>query len=174
MKPSARSLITPIVAIALIAGCQRQAEPAPTPAPVVAPTETSPTPTATADNAAAYEPFVPSGPALDQRAFAGRFTGTLPCAVCAGVDTVITVKDDYTFEMSEIPRGEKVAAPSRLMGTWTAEEDGHRIRLDPDSKSEDDRLFQVLANDEIRMLDRDGKPQPADQDYSLHRAAANN
>ena len=37
-----------------------------------------------------------------------------------------------------------------------------------------DRLYQVIANDEIRLLDPDGKPIVGSQDYRLQRTAANN
>ena len=54
-------------------------------------------------------------------------------------------------------------------GTWTAEEDGKRIRLDPNSKSDQDRLFAVKGNNEIESLDLEGKPITTTMPHSLKR-----
>lgn len=174
MNRSLISFFAIAISTGLMAGCQRE------PAPPTAPASTPANPTADAtpsavdtkvdDKPDAYEAFVPNGPALDQRAFAGRFTGTLPCATCPGIDTQIEIKDDYTFQLTETYKESKDASPIKTKGTWSAESDGHMLRLDPDSKSEDDRLYQVLANDEIKLLDKEGKPIVGSLDYSLRRS----
>lgn len=156
-----------------LSGCQRSAEPDAAPAADSAPADAAvaPAPTAAAGDSksGAYDAFVPSGPALDQRAFAGRFTATLPCASCPGIDTALELKDDYSFILDETYKEKKGGGPFKIKGTWSAENDGHLLRLDPDSKAEADRLYQVIANDEIRMLDPEGKPIEGTLDYSLRR-----
>ena len=173
------SLIVAIATATLVAGCQQQSAPPPASADAPANSAVAPAPAEAppeapaADKAGAYEAFVPSGPALDHRAFAGMFMGTLPCASCAGIDTQLELKDDYSFMLNETYRESKDAGPFRIKGTWSAEEDGHLLRLDPESKSENDRLFQVVANDEIKLLDADGKPLVGTPNYSLRRASGN-
>ena len=58
-----------------------------------------------------------------------------------------------------------------LEGTWTAEENGSRIRLDPNSKSEQDRLYAVTSHDEIKPLGSDGTSAASGVDSSLRRDA---
>ncbi len=85
-----------------------------------------------------------SAPAgFDVKAFAGSFGGD---------DIALELKADGSYALS----GDALPAPSA--GTWTVEESGKRIRLDPDSKGEDDWLFAVNSNDELQALDDDGKP----------------
>lgn len=83
---------------------------------------------------------------FDVRAFAGTFGGD---------DVSLELKADGGYAL----RGAALPAPGD--GTWTVEEGGKRIRLDPDSKDEEDRLFSVVSNDELQPLDDDGQP-PAD------------
>ena len=56
-------------------------------------------------------------------------------------------------------------------GTWTVEDGGKRVLLDPNSKSEQDRSYQIVSNDEIRLLGQDGKPVDSKFNYSLKREA---
>ncbi|MFD0737959.1 copper resistance protein NlpE N-terminal domain-containing protein [Lysobacter koreensis] len=128
-----------------IAGCKPQppAEPA---APAAAP--------APAEVAA---PAVADAPIeFSQKAFAGSFSGA---------DTKLMLAADGSYQIAETHQGEKKGD-----GTWTAEENGKRVRLDPNSKSEEDRLYEIVGNDEIRLLGKDG--QPAASGPSLKRDAA--
>src|SRR3546814_19003470 len=67
---------------------------------------------------------------------------------------------------------ESDCATNAATGTWTVEEAGKRIRLDPNSKQDQDRLYEVVSDDELRMLDIDGNPIESGLDYSLRRAPA--
>ena len=49
------------------------------------------------------------------------------------------------------------------------DDQGQRLLLDPDSKDEPDRLFQIVSRDELRMLDSDGQPVDSPLNYSLRR-----
>ncbi|WP_206412952.1 copper resistance protein NlpE, partial [Lysobacter enzymogenes] len=108
--------------------------------------------------------------AFDAAAFAGTFRGTLPCADCSGIDTQLALKADGSYALDESYQGKKDGA-FKGDGTWTAEDNGKRVRLDPNSKSENDRLFEIVSKDEIRMLDTEGKKIDSQLDYSLKRAA---
>lgn len=112
----------------------------------------------------------PAPEGLDVRAFAGSFSGTIPCADCPGIDATIKLEGDGTYSTHDAYQERDTSFDSN--GTWTVEEAGKRIRLDPNSKDEQDRLFEVVSNDELRMLDVDGNPIDSKLDYSLHRTAA--
>ncbi|WP_226468736.1 hypothetical protein [Luteimonas panaciterrae] len=143
-----------LIAIALcslllsVAACKR--EPAETPAAAAPDTATAaPTADAAAAVDAAHDTDVisevdhattPAG--IDVKAFAGHFSGD---------DIALELKADGNFALS----GGAVAAP--IDGTWTAEDNGKRIRLDPNSKSEKDWLLAVNSNDELQALDDEGK-----------------
>ncbi|NUO75881.1 MAG: copper resistance protein NlpE [Lysobacter sp.] len=121
--------------------------------------------------AATPEPAPPAAPALDAKAFAGTFSGTLPCADCPGIDTKLELKADGTYAVEDVYQDRK-DGNTKGDGTWTAEEAGARIRLDPNSKSDEDRLYQVVSADEIRALDKDGKAIESQANLSLKRQAA--
>jgi copper homeostasis protein (lipoprotein) len=120
-----------------IAACKPQApaEPAAPAAPVeqaAAPVEPAPAAMESAPASSAAEvPF-------DVKGFAGTFSGG---------GTTLALKADGTYTLS-----------GSVDGTWTAEEDGKRIRLDPNSKSEEDRLFAVASNDQLDALGVNGQP----------------
>jgi hypothetical protein len=123
--------------IASLVACQPQtpdntvADTTPTTeAPVATPTTATPAPTAAA-----------VADASDARAFAGRF---------AGGTASLELRGDGSFQFRD--------GGIAIDGTWTAEEAGTRIRLDPDSKAESDRLYAIASQDQLRPLDADGQP----------------
>lgn len=164
-----RKLLLAVMASTLaIAACKPQApaEPA-TPATNTAPVATAqPAPIAAESAGASSATEVP----FDVKGFAGTFSGTLPCADCPGIDTTITLKPDGTYAVHEVYQGKPGSFDSD--GTWTAEENGQRVRLDPNSKSEQDRVFAVKSNDEIESLDVEGKPIATAAPHSLRRKGA--
>ncbi|BDU16135.1 copper resistance protein NlpE [Lysobacter auxotrophicus] len=161
---NARTVLLAALAVAALSACKPQAptEPAATPAP----------PEAAAPPAAPAADARPSaqGAPFDAKAFAGTFTGTLPCADCPGIDTRIELAADGTYTVTESYR-ERPAQELKGDGTWTVEENNQRLRLDPNSKSDHDRLFAILSNDEIRQLDMEGKPIESSLPYNLKRSA---
>lgn len=143
-------IIAGIVLIALsVSGCKKEAAPE-----AAAPAETAATPATAADPAlaAAANPVD-----FDMRAFAGTFSGTLPCADCLGIDSKIELAGDGTYKLDETHQG-KQDGNVKGDGNWTVEEGGARLRLDPNSKSDEDRLFAIAGKDELHLLDKDGKP----------------
>lgn len=161
MNAMIRSLMFAGLATLSLVACKPQA-PAESAAP---PAETAPVaapvPVADAVPAAAAVPF-------DVKAFAGTFTGTLPCADCPGIDTRIVLATDGTYTITESYQ-ERTAPALHGDGTWTVEENSQRLRLDPNSKDERDRLFAILSQDEIRQLDLEGKAIESSLPYNLKR-----
>jgi len=152
------------VAFALSVSACKQEEPA-KPAETAAPTATAPA------SDAALEAAAHPVKDFDPRVFAGEFVGTLPCAGCEGIETKLALAADGSYAIEETYRGKSQDA-SRGDGTWTAEDNGHRLRLDPNSKSVEDRLFEVVGQNEIRLMDQDGNAIQSAQNYSLKRVAA--
>lgn len=148
-----------------LSACNKQAETPPAEAPKTA--EAAPAPAAEPTPAPVEAPK----PAFDAAAFAGAFSGTLPCADCGGIDTKLELKADGSYAIDETYQGKKDGA-HKGDGSWTAEEDGKRLRLDPNSKSDSDRLFEVVSHEEIRSLDSQGQAIASQANQSLKRASA--
>lgn len=122
-----------VVSSLAVAGCKPQ-PPAETAAPVAS---DAPAPAA---GPVAVAPAA-SAPALDPKGFAGTF---------AHGDSTIRLAADGGFDLTQ--------GTTAFDGNWTAESAGARIRLDPNSKAEPDRLYAVVGQDEIRPLDATGQP----------------
>ena len=167
MNRIATSLALGLLAVSLTA-CKQDAEPAPAaPAATVEPAA-APAPEMT-PQASDSDLTAKSGD-VDMKAFPGTFAGTLPCASCPGIDTRLELRADGPFKLTENYQGE-AGAPVVLEGTWTVEDGGKRVLLDPNSKSDQDRSFEITSNDEIRLLGQDGKPVDSKLNYSLKREA---
>ncbi|RNF85168.1 copper resistance protein NlpE N-terminal domain-containing protein [Montanilutibacter psychrotolerans] len=114
-------------------------------------------------------PMPESAPAFDQKGFAGTFKGSLPAADGTNVDTTIELMADGMYVINEMVGK---AAPKKMDGSWTAEENGSRIRLDPNTKAEDDRLYAITSKDQLDPLGVDGKPVAGAMAGSLKREGA--
>ena len=150
-----RKLLLPALLFTAIAACKPQApvEPAVTADTASAEATAAPAPVAAESAPSASAADVP----FDVKGFAGTFSGTLSCADCPGIDSRITLAADGTYRLQEARQGQPDTGIDSD-GTWTAEENGSRIRLDPNSKSEMDRLYAVTSKDQLDPLDADGKP----------------
>lgn len=140
MKPY---LLAVAVATLALAACKREAEPAPAPEPaVVAPAETA-EPAAATDATAVIEHASPAGDvAFDTKGFAGTF---------GAAGSSLEIAADGTYRLSAATQGSDDGLQSQ--GTWTVEADGKQILLDPDSKAEADRRYDIVTHDELRALD---------------------
>ena len=122
-----------------LAACKREAEPAPAPEPaVVAPVATT-APAAVADQSASAGDAI----AFDTKGFAGRFDAP---------GTRLEIGPDGTYRLS-VQAG-SAGADLETAGTWTVEADGNQILLDPNSKAEADRRYDIVSHDELRAPDR--------------------
>lgn len=158
---SHRLPILACLAVLGLAACgQEPAEPA-TPAPAESVAAPAPQPELVPSGATAAGSF-------DQKGFAGTFEGTLPCADCPGIDTSLELRADGSYAITE--RYQERPASNSGDGTWTVEDQDRTIRLDPNSKSEPDRLYRIESPDRIVQLGADGQPIDSGLDYGLSRA----
>jgi copper homeostasis protein (lipoprotein) len=133
-------LLLALVSTLAIAACKPEA-----PAEPAAPAEQAAAPAAPAPVAVESAPASsPADVPFDVKGFAGTFSGT---------DMKLTLNADGTYQLN--------ANGGDGEGTWTAEEDGKRIRLDPNSKSQEDRLYAITSNDQLDALGADGQPATA-------------
>src|SRR5690606_37297109 len=167
---------TLLAAAIALAGCKPSTDAAApdnaaTPAPTAAPDAAEPAADEHSTDVLREVDNAPAPEGLDVRAFAGRFEGTLPCADCPGIDSTIELEGDGTYTLHDAYR-ESDGATNDVEGTWTVEEAGKRIRLDPNSKQARDRLYEVVSDDELLMLDGAGNRIESGLDYSLRRVRA--
>ena len=96
-------------------------------------------------------PVAGAAPGFDVKAFAGTF-------VADGAHLQLAADGTYAFTV----RAESADADLVSTGTWTVEDDGAALLLDPDSKGESDQRFTLVSSDELaadvggRVLRRDG------------------
>ena len=154
MKPSL-AVILSALALAL-AACQREAPVADTAsAPVAAAPAPVDTPVVATETTMAQAGVQPGPGAIDSKAFAGKFTGTLPCADCPGIDETLVLAADGSFVLTDTYR-ERPGSANVVQGSWTLESGGTRVRLDPGSKDAVDKSYEV-DGDGLRILDGDGR-----------------
>jgi copper homeostasis protein (lipoprotein) len=131
-------LLAVAVATLAIAACKREAAPAPVAEPaVVAPAATT-APAAGTDATDVVDNSAPAGDAVafDTKGFAGKF---------GAAGTSLEIAADGTYRLA--------GADLETDGTWTVEDDGRHILLDPNSKAEADRRYEVVSHDELRAAD---------------------
>lgn len=148
----------------MMTACTAPAPPAPDATSSPAPRETTKTPASSAPAHAAAT--------IDSKAFAGKFSGVLPCASCPGIDTALVLRADSSFSLSETYQDEPGGGPFVIEGQWRAEQNGKHLRLHPIGKADQERLYEIVSSDEIRMLDLEGKPIVSGLDYGLLRDSA--
>jgi copper homeostasis protein (lipoprotein) len=167
-----RILTVALAALALVlAACQREAPAPATPEAnaAAAPATTDATPVAATETTMAQAGVQPGPGAIDSKAFAGKFTGTLPCADCPGIDETLELGADGSFTLTDVYR-ERPQGTFTMQGTWSADADGKRVRLDPGSKAEVDRLFAIDDNDTLTLLGADGERADGAPDMRLQRS----
>jgi copper homeostasis protein (lipoprotein) len=111
----------------------------------------------------------PADAGADARAVAGTYSGTLPCADCPGIDETLVLADDGSFVLTDTYR-ERPGSANVVQGSWSLEDRGKRIRLDPGSKDAADKLYGI-DGDGLRLLDAAGKPIDSGLPYRLKRDA---
>ncbi len=150
-----------------LAACTREsphpATDASAPAPVTTDVNSAPAKVAPSSHA--------TDPDFDQRAFAGTFTGRLPCADCPGIDVTLALHADGAFQLTHVYQ-ERPDATRRMDGSWTAGSGTRVLRLDPGNKTDVEQLYTIDSHDRIVMLQADGEPIDNGLDYSLSRHPA--
>ncbi len=170
-------LILTVLGISLVAvGCKREAPQTPDAAATTATeaataTEPGATDAITVTQNTAADSITAKSKDFDARAFAGMFSGTLPCAGCPGIDTTVELNPDGHFKLTETRQGQG-DGPQLTDGTWTVESSGTLLRLDPNSKTDADRVYTIASNDRIAQLDNDKKSASGGLDRSLRRSGS--
>lgn len=158
-----RTFLIASLVLVTVSACKRD-EPAPAPTLETAAAITAPAPAAVADTATVAVAVA----AFDLKGFAGTFKGSLPCTDCPGIDTTIELRRDGTATIGE--QYQERRQHLEETGTWTVEADNTRVRFDPDSKTEQDRLYAIASKDQLTQLGADGTPAASGLDYSLRRS----
>ena len=84
--------------------------------------------------------------------WAGVYEGTMPCASCEGIETVVELKDDNTFTATYTYMGtDEYTVSNEGMFTW--DESGEVVTL---VAEEDTKQFKVGEN-QITLLGEDGE-----------------
>ena len=147
------TLLLPALALLALSACKREDATPVAPATTAVAPATVAVPPAVATVAPAMG--VSDSPApgehtlFDAKAFAGGFTD-------GSTDVRFTADGSYTLSTQ---------AANESTGTWSLEPDQRHIRLDPNAKAEDDRVYELVGNDELRaaggtqVLRREGVAQ---------------
>lgn len=152
-----------LVAVVAVAACKRETAASPADAVAGATTtdlqptgaDATPAPTASGTDATAVvDHSMETASGRDIQAFAGNFSA-------AGTQLALRADGSFALEQGAV----------RSEGTWTMEANGGRIRLDPDSKAEQDRLYAIASHDRIAPLRDDGRAAANRTDGSLEREA---
>ena len=98
--------------------------------------------TSTTEAEAGVQPAQETIAGTDPKAFAGTFTAE-------GAKLELSADGSYAMTV----RAESAGADLQTTGTWSAEDDGKRLLLDPNSKSEQDRAYAVVSADELKADD---------------------
>ncbi|MDG5501510.1 copper resistance protein NlpE [Marinobacter sp. BGYM27] len=102
----------------------------------------------------------------------GTWSGTLPCADCAGIETRLTLfAQPRTYVLEEAYKGKP--EPIEHSGTWSLlppenAMDLGRIVL-TNEKGTVDRQFRRLPDGGLKMLGKDGKDIRSELNYTLER-----
>ena len=85
--------------------------------------------------------------------WAGIYEGTTPCADCEGIKTVLELRDDKTYALSQTYLGKPEAENEfTKTGDFVWDETGSKVLL----KSENDTLHYKVGENQLWMLDKSG------------------
>ena len=102
----------------------------------------------------------------------GTYTGTLPCADCEGIQQVLVLNQDLTYQLSVVYKG-KSAEPHLTKGTFSWNKEGSKITLQGLDKKNQPGIYQVGEN-RLIQLDINGKRITGDlaSRYELNKVNA--
>jgi len=95
-----------------------------------------------------------------------HFAGTLPCADCPGIDYRLDLLPDDVFFLRESYQGRE-GGPFDDVGRYLLSSDGAQLSLH--GGREASLRFSLVSPDELRLLDRRGRPIESELNYSLLR-----
>lgn len=83
----------------------------------------------------------------------GKYTGTLPCADCEGIASILELKADKNFVLTEEYLGKKKPLKNVTKGTWIVS--GSTLTLQEINKTR--KLSYKVEGSNLRQLDMQGK-----------------
>ena len=96
----------------------------------------------------------------------GTYSGTLPCAVCDGIQTKLTIGDGaYTLVSTRLGLDED---SEQISGVYRTTTDKQYLQLD----NQTDRLTFYIGDGYLELRQPDGEkidPEQPDEDFRLHR-----
>ncbi len=142
-----------LLAAVVLAACERTPDPA-RDAPEPAPAPQAAVPATPAAALSAPQPSATPAPGAD--AARAPTPGVSLIGEFAGGGVRLSVRSDGAFELAQ--------GAERVEGTWAVEDDGRVLRLDPNSKAQADRVFDVVSADTLRARGEAGvlTRQPAE------------
>lgn len=100
--------------------------------------------------------------------YTGTFEGVVPCADCSGIDTKLTLNNDYTYSLYATYQGKSSDNVFESAGKWKINESLDLITLDFD-KPKELTYYKIVSVNTLRMLDKDGKEIDSSHNYDLTR-----
>lgn len=91
----------------------------------------------------------------DSYGWTGSYEGTLPCADCEGIETIIVLNEDNTYHKSQVYLTGDNPDEFDENGTIEWNKDNFTITLYPDDNSDESSLYKV-EEDRIIALSKDG------------------
>jgi uncharacterized lipoprotein NlpE involved in copper resistance len=85
----------------------------------------------------------------------GIYEGTLPCADCEGIRTILNLNKDASFTLKEEYLGKKAPAAFNAKGKWVVHE--NTITLQFDKELQDRRVQYKAGENKLWLLDQEGK-----------------
>jgi uncharacterized lipoprotein NlpE involved in copper resistance len=98
----------------------------------------------------------------------GTFSGSLPCADCAGINSTLVLTADGKYQLTDAYQ-DKDHSSFISEGEYSLESGGKTLHLRPSNKDEYDAYYAVLSPTQLRMLDREGKAIESKLNYTLTR-----
>lgn len=139
-----------------LAGCKKEVK-----------TTDEPTPEPTATITDSPDSQIPVGDnSQNSLDWSGTYIGTLPCGDCPGIQTVLKINDDNTYEISSVYL-DKQSEPVTAKGTFAWDDTGSIITLDADG----DHLKFKIQEGSVKQLDKfgDDKQGPYKDSYILKK-----
>ena len=99
-------------------------------------------------------------------AYVGTFEGTLPCADCDGIKTVLTINEDTTYSLSSEYLGKKDGLFEQS-GVYSLVMDGQVLELVTPSTG--DKIYYRIVDNGVAVSDAEGTVNEGEraQDYVL-------
>ena len=98
----------------------------------------------------------------------GAFSGSLPCADCAGIDSTLVLTADGKYNLTDAYQ-DKDHSSFISEGNYSLESGGKTLHLRPSNKDEYDGYYAIVSPTQLTMLDREGKAIEGQLNHTLTR-----